>query len=61
MIDPTKDNFTQQLSVKEILDELEIYKDEYYRALLTSKDENLELHSKRQLNFCFVHNYLMLV
>ena len=33
MIDPTKDNFTQLLSVKEILDELEISKEDYYRAL----------------------------
>ena len=32
VIDPTKDYFTQPLSVKEILDELEISKDDYYRA-----------------------------
>ena len=31
--DPTKDNFTHPLSVKEILDELQICKDDYYRAL----------------------------
>ena len=30
--DPTKDYFTQPLSVKEILDALEISKDDYYRA-----------------------------
>ena len=34
VIDPTKDNFTQPLSVQEILNELEIYNDDYYRALL---------------------------
>ena len=29
VIDPTKDNFTQPLSIQEILDELEISKDDY--------------------------------
>ena len=53
----TKDNFTQSLSVKEILDELEISKDDYYRALSISKDEDLELHLKREPNSCFVNNY----
>ena len=42
VIDPTKDNFTQPLSSKEILDELEISSDDYYRALSISKDEDLE-------------------
>ena len=51
MIDPTKDNFSLPLSVTEILDELEISKDGYYRALSISKDENLKLHLKRQPYF----------
>ena len=33
VIDPAKDNFTQPLSIKEILDGLEIYKHDYYRTL----------------------------
>ena len=37
VIDPTKDNFTQPKSVKEILDDLEISNNYYYRALPTSK------------------------
>ena len=49
VIDPTRDNFTQPLSVREILDELEICKVEYYGALSLSKDKDLELHLKRQL------------
>ena len=57
MIDPTKHNFTLPLRVKEIPDELKIYKDYYYRALSISKDEDLELHLKRELNSCFVNNY----
>ena len=57
MIDPTKDNYTQPLSISEILDELEISKDDYHRALSISKDEDLELHLKRQPDSCFVNNY----
>ena len=57
MIDPTKDNFTQPLSIQEILDELGISKDDYYKALSRSKDKNLELYLKRQANSCFVNNY----
>ena len=57
MIDPTNDNFAQSPSVKEILDELEISKDDYYRALSISKDEDLEWHLKREPNSCFVNNY----
>ena len=37
VIDPTKDNFTQPKSAKEILDDLEISNNYYYRALSTSK------------------------
>ena len=57
MIGPTKDNFTQRLSIEEILDELEVSKDNYYEALTVSKDDDLELHLKRQTNPCFANNY----
>ena len=50
MTDPTKDNFTQPLRIQEILDELEIYKDDYYKALSVSKDHDLELHLKKRHN-----------
>ena len=56
-IDTTKDNFTQPLSIQEILDELEISKDDYYKALSVSKNEDSELHLKRLSNSCFVNNY----
>ena len=56
VIGPTKDNFTQPLSVKEILDELEISKDDYHRAFSISKDDDLELHLKREPNSCFANN-----
>ena len=57
VIGPTKDSYTQPLSISEILDELEISKDDYCRALSISKDEDLELHLKRQPDSCFVNNY----
>ena len=53
VINATKDNFTEPLSAKEILDELEISKNDYYRALLMSKDEDLELNLKREPNSFF--------
>ena len=58
VVDPTKDNFTKPLSIEKILNEkLEISKDDYYKALSISKDEDLELHLKRQPNSCFTNNY----
>ena len=57
IIDPTKDKFTHPMSVKEILDELEISKADYYRAVSISKDESLELHLKRKPNSWFTNNY----
>ena len=57
VIDLTKDNFPQPLGITEFLDGLEISKDDYYRVLSISKDEDLELHLKRQPNSCFVNNY----
>ena len=57
VVGPIKDNFTQPLNIQEILSELEISEDDYYKALSKSKDEDLELHWKRQPNCCFVNNY----
>ena len=57
VIDLIKDNFTLQLSVKEVLDELECSKDDYYRAISISKDEQLELYLKKETNSCFINNY----
>ena len=58
VIDPIKDNFTQPLSIKEVLDELEISKDDYYRALSISKEDNFE-QLKRQPYSCLVNNYFV--
>ena len=56
MIDPTKNNFSQSLSVKKSLDELVFSKDNYYRTLLIPKIKDLELHLKGQRNSCLVNN-----
>ena len=32
-------------------------KEDYYRALSISKNDDLELHLKRQTNSCFVNKY----
>ena len=47
VIDPTKDNFSEGLSINWILHESKISKDEHYRVLPMSKDEYLELYLKR--------------
>ena len=40
VVDPTNDNFTQSLNIQEILNELEIPEDDYYKALSISKDKD---------------------
>lgn len=57
MIDPTKNNFTRPLSTKQILDELENFGDDCYRALSILKDKDLELHLKKEPKSCFADNY----
>ena len=52
-MDPAKDNSTQPLSIKEILDELKISKDDYYRLCQYQK---IKVYSclERQPNSCFI-------
>ena len=57
VLDPTKENFTQPMSVKKIVGKSEISREDYYRVLCISKDEDSELHLKRQPNPCFANNY----
>ena len=61
VIDPTKDNFTTPLSVKKVLHELEVSRDDYYRALSISKDEDLKLNLKRKPILALLTTILMLV
>ena len=57
VVDPTKGNYPQPLIIQEILNELEISENDYYKVLSISEDEDLELHLKRQPHPCFVNNY----
>ena len=61
VIDPTKDNFTTPLSVKKVLHELEVSRDDHYRALSISKDEDLKLNLKRKPILALLTIILMLV
>ena len=61
VIYPTKDNFTTPLSVKKVLHELEVSRDDYYRALSISKDEDLKLNLKRKPILALLTTILMLV
>ena len=54
--DPTKNNFTQLMNIKELLDGLEMSEGNYYRALSISKNEHLVQYFKREPNFCFDDN-----
>ena len=57
-IDPGKEYFVQPLSIPVILAELHIDDTYYYRALSSSKDDEFELHMKRNPNSCSVNNYV---
>ena len=52
IIDPTKDNFTQPLTFNQ-----QNSRDDYYRTWSISKDEDLQLHLKRESTSRFVNNY----
>ena len=49
------------MNIDEVLEELEISKDDYYRALPISKGEDLKMHLKRKLNPILLIIVLMLV
>lgn len=49
--------FVQPLSIPEILAELQIADDCYYRALSISKDDGFKLYLKRNPDSCFLNNY----
>ena len=56
-IDPRIGKFLQLLSIPEILAELKILDDDYYRSISLSKDDGRELHLKRKPDSCFANKY----
>ena len=57
ILKPQNDNFEEVLNIKEILEELKISEDDYYKALSISDDSDFQIHLKRPPNSCFVNNY----
>ncbi|XP_066911584.1 uncharacterized protein [Clytia hemisphaerica] len=56
-LDPLKDNYEEPKSIDEILNELEIPKDVYYKNLAISTDTGFQIHYKRSPAACFINNY----
>ena len=57
ILKPQCDNFEGVPSIDNILLELDISKDDYYKALSISDDNDFQIHLKRPPNSCFVNNY----
>ena len=56
-LNPHKPNFRCNVSIIEILNELELAEEDYYQALSVSPDEDFRIHLKRPPNSCFINNY----
>ena len=57
ILNPYNEHFEELSSIKEILQELDISEEDYYKALAVSDDSDFQIHSKRPPNSCFVNNY----
>ena len=53
----SKLNYKPAKSITNILEELDIDTDDYYRCLQISSDESYQIHFKRSPDSCFVNNY----
>lgn len=56
-LDPSKSKYIEHKSIKEILDELHINENEYYKSLSISTSVDFEVHLYRPPNSCFINNY----
>ena len=57
-LNPHKPSYRgDNLSISEILDELQINKEDYYKSLSISPDEDLLIHLQRPPNSYFINNY----
>ncbi|XP_066910247.1 uncharacterized protein [Clytia hemisphaerica] len=54
---PDAENFSPVPTIDEILNELDIPKNDYEYALSVSEDDDFHLYLKRDSNACFVNNY----
>ena len=54
--DHLKEDFQEQKTIEEILDHLNISKNEYERALSISDKDNFQIYTKPPPNSCYVAN-----
>ena len=59
ILHPLKENFEDIPSIKNILAELKLTKEEYYGALSISIDSDFQIHLKRKPNACFINNFFV--
>ena len=57
ILNPQNNNFEEVPTINEILQELQISEDDYYKALSISIDSDFQIHLKHPPNSCFVNNY----
>ena len=56
-LDPSKGTYQKDLSIDDVLLELQLTKKEYYWALSISSEKYFKLHLKMDTSSCFVNNY----
>ena len=57
ILNPQNEKFEVVRNIEEILQELRISEDHYYKALAISDDNDFQIHLKCPPNSCFVNNY----
>lgn len=57
MLHPDEPNYNQPGTIEEILESLNITKEEYENALSISSDSGFQIHFRRFPNSCFINNY----
>jgi len=54
---PDEPNYNRPETIEEILENLDITKEEYEKALSISPDSGFQIHFRRLPNSCFINNY----
>ena len=55
--DPTRENYIELKSIKEILSLLDISENRYYKALEISEDNDFQIDFRQSPKSCFINNY----
>ena len=59
ILDPRKEGYIEPKSIQEILDELGLTQEKYYKVLSVSSDNDFQIHLRRLPSSCFVNNYFV--